>query len=224
MDNNNRAVLSVYRISGLVFWVTCILLLRIPDVSAQNIGTGDIVITQVTVSSTTSAGKCLATIVLNDCLKIKEIEFIENNKKNSLKFPYYVSKTGREYKQVIVHKTQLKDLILQTIKNQNVGDEKFNPLKHKITKLSLYRNSAKSKLKAFARVTFNDAVSVECKVMDGYSGLWVSWPSRPDTDEGLPWIKQVTFVDKEKRKQVEKELLARYQEAVKEGLDNYDDE
>ena len=64
-------------------------------------------------------------------------------------------------------------------------------------------------MKVFASVIFGDSVEIECKIMEGKRGPWISWPSRKDEASGK-WKKQVVFKSKDYQKRVEEELLTRY--------------
>ncbi len=153
-------------------------------------------------------------ITLNNLVVIKEIKLkktkIGQREIFNLEFPTYISKAGKAYPQVTILSKDLNEKILKAITTQtpetmpeNVGEMSF-----KINKYSPYKRS-KSALKVFASVVFSDAVEIECKIMEGKKGPWVSWPSRKDETSGK-WKKQVVFKSKDYQKKVEEELLAKY--------------
>ena len=61
------------------------------------------------------AVKEMVTIVLNDCIKIKEIQVIKVGGQVSLKYPTYVSKKGKEYPQFEPLTKQAKDEIEKAV-------------------------------------------------------------------------------------------------------------
>jgi len=152
-----------------------------------------------------------ADIVVNGCLKIKEIKVLKIGGENKLKFPTYYSRLGREYPQVVVHTKQANEAILQAIRTSKVSQD-VKPLSYKVTEISPYNRE--SKLKAFVAVTFNDAITVECKIMSGKKGLWVAWPARKTKDIKNPWVKQVVILDKNLKDEIEKQLFIAYQEKI----------
>ena len=64
---------------------------------------------------------------------------------------------------------------------------------------------------------------VECKVIEGRKGPWISWPSRKDETSGK-YLKQVVFKSKEYQKKVENDLLNRYKTSSSESSSGDDDE
>lgn len=155
--------------------------------------------------------KGYAEIVLNGSLKVREIQVLEIAGQTKLKFPYYVSRQGKVYPQVVIHTKEANETIFEAIKGGKISQEVI-PLEFEVTKIFPYKGK---KLEAFASVTFNQAVTVECKIMSGKKGiLWVAWPARPSKVAGEGWIKQVIILDKELKKEVENELLRAYQEKV----------
>ncbi len=154
--------------------------------------------------------KGYAEIVLNRSLKIRDIQILEIAGETKLKFPTYVSRQGKVYPQVVVHTKEANETILEAIKN-GIISEGIIPLEFEVTRILPYEGKT---LEAFAAVTFNQAVTVECKIMSGKRGLWISWPARRPSVAGEGWVKQVVFLDKELKKEVEKELLKTYNEKV----------
>ncbi len=171
----------------------------------------NIVVTEVKVEPVSGKKnvKSEAEVVLNGALKIREIRVLEIAGETKLKFPAYISRQGKVYPQVVVHTKEANETILEAIKNGKISSEVI-PLEFEITKNLPYEG--KGKLESFASVTFNQAVTVECKIMSGKKGLWVSWPARPAQVAGEGWTKQVVILDRELKKKIEKELFRVYQE------------
>ncbi|MCS7227920.1 MAG: septation protein SpoVG family protein [Endomicrobia bacterium] len=159
-------------------------------------------------------------ITLNDVIVIKEIKVkktkIGQREIVNVEFPTYISKRGRAYPQVIIHDKEVNDKILKVLTTATAENVKEIPLpKFKLGKYSPYRQSSSS-LKVFASVIFEDAVEIECKIMQGRYGPWVAWPSRKDETTNK-WVKQVVFKSKEYQKKVEQEVLSKYKVGVVES-------
>ncbi|MFN3550355.1 MAG: septation protein SpoVG family protein [Endomicrobiia bacterium] len=172
---------------------------------------------QVYITSVEKTGQNEYSITLNDLIVIKEIKLkktkIGQREISSLEFPTYISRSGKAYPQVSVLSKELNEKILNSInsmKSENMPQEN-KELSFKIGKYSPYRRS-KSSLKVFASIVFADSIEIECKIMEGKKGPWISWPSRKDPDSSK-WVRQVSFKSKEYQKKVESELLNRYKTA-----------
>jgi len=166
-------------------------------------------------------------IVLNDMIVIKEIKLkktkIGQREIVNLQFPEYISKRGKVFPQVTVLSKDLTDRITSAIITSKV-EQLPAPVEpsYKVNKFSPFRRSD-SKLKIFASVIFANSLEVECKVMEGRKGPWISWPSRKDETSGK-YLKQVVFKSKEYQKKVENDLLNRYKTSSSESSSGDDDE
>ncbi len=182
----------------------------------------EIVVTEVEVTSVDEgAVKGLATVLINNVLEIGEIQVLKVGGRTALKFPEYISKRGKVYPQITVHTKQANDALLKAIESGKASTEKAKSISFKVTKFS--RFTRPSKLKVFAAVMFNDAIEVECKVMEGNKGPWISWPARKP-EGGGKWIRQVAIKNKAVKDAIEKTLLERYQKMLSEGGASDDDE
>jgi len=179
-------------------------------------------VTSVEVTPVESAGsiKAIASIVLNNAIKISEIKVKKISGRTSLKFPEYVSKRGRVYPQVKVLDPAAEKEIISAVRKEEPSAETSNKISFKVSKFSLFNRSS-SKLKAFCSVVFNNKIEIECKVMEGKWGPWISWPARPP-DGGGKWIQQVEIKDRNLAKAIEKALVSRYEEET--GGSSEDDE
>lgn len=162
-------------------------------------------------------------ITINDLIIIKEIKVkktkIGQREIVNIEFPTYISKRGRAYPQITVLDKNLNDRIIKAItagKPETVSGTIPQP-KYKLGKYSPYTRSTSS-LKVFASIIFEDAIEIECKIMEGKRGPWISWPSRKDESSGK-WVKQVVFKSKEYQKQIEQELLNRYKVGTEESTE-----
>jgi len=166
------------------------------------------------------AVKEMATIILNDCIKVKEIQVIKVGGRTTVRYPTYVSKRGKEYPQFEPLTKQAKEEIEEAISSGKASKKSSKKISYKVAKFSQFRGQ--SVLKVFCAVDFNNAVRVECKVMKGRRGPWISWPARKP-EEGRKWVKQI-LIKKKVRKIVEKDLLDRYQKMLSEGGCGDDDD
>jgi len=175
----------------------------------------DIIVTEVEVTPVDEgAVKGLARVLINNVLEISEIQVLKVGGRTSLKFPEYVSKKGKVYPQITVHTKQANDAILNAVTTGKPSAEKSKAISFKVTKFS--RFTRPSTLKVFAAVMFNDAIEVECKIMEGKRGPWVSWPARRP-EGGGKWINQVSIKNKAVKDAIEKTLLERYAKMLQES-------
>jgi len=159
------------------------------------------------------AVKEMATVVLNNCIKIKEIQVIKVGGRISLKYPTYVSKAGKEYVNFETLTKQAKDEIEKAVSSGKPSSKSSKQISYKISKFSRFNRP--SALKVFCSVDFNNAVRVECKVMSGNSKKTgksyelISWPSRKDEETGK-YKKQILITNKKLKGAVEKALMDKY--------------
>ena len=166
------------------------------------------------ITSVEKTGPNKYSITLNDIIVIKEIKVkktkIGQREIMNLEFPTFKSKLGKAYPQITVLDKTLQDRIIKVI-TTNTAEKpsgKVSEPNFKISKFSPYRHS-RSSLKVFASVVFDDSVEIECKVMEGRRGPWISWPARKDQTTNK-WVQQVSFTSKEYKKKVEQSLLSKY--------------
>jgi DNA-binding cell septation regulator SpoVG len=165
------------------------------------------------VTSVEKTGSNEYSITLNDLIVIKEVKVkktkIGQREIVNLEFPTYISKRGKTYPQITVLDKTLQERIIKAITSltPEKPTTKVEP-RFKINKFSPYTHSTSS-LKVFASVVFEDSIEIECKVMKGKYGPWISWPARKDTTSGK-WIQQVSFTSKEYKKKIEQALLSKY--------------
>lgn len=164
--------------------------------------------------------KAIASIVLNSAIKISEIEVKKVSGKTRLRYPRYVSKRGRIYPQIKILDPVVEKMIISAIDKKEPSSTPSNRISYRVSKYSPFTRGGSS-LKVFCAVTFNNKVKIECKIMEGKSGPWISWPARAPEDGGR-WINQIEIKDKKLKKVVEKALLKRYKaESDSEEDDDY---
>jgi DNA-binding cell septation regulator SpoVG len=171
----------------------------------------DITVTAVSIDN--SAGRRMASITLNDLIKIDEILIYKKNDHESIKFPQYISSDGRSYPQVVILKEMLKENIEKAIVSGDFSlPQGYTGLEYKITRMSLL--SGRTRL-ANVEIAFNQSVKIICGVMENKDGeLWVGWPSRKENKTG--WVKQVTVLKPAFRKMLEQEIITKYKAAKSE--------
>lgn len=154
-----------------------------------------------------------AEITLNDAILIRDIQVIREGGL-SLKFPEYISRSGRIYPQVKILTPEADETIrraIQTGKTQ--GTPKLWDPKKDIKITEFRRWTHDRGFYYITEVTFGEAIAVSCRVSKGKKGVWVRWPARPP-EEGArsrKWFNQVYFLDKGFQDEVEKILTQRYE-------------
>lgn len=153
-------------------------------------------------------------MILNDIIKITEIEASKIAGRTIIKFPAYVSKkSGKEYSQVIVLSKQAQEAITRAVEAGKASRTKgfLTDLDFRISVFNPTRGASR---KVNVEVTFGEAVAISCGIMETGSEPWVAWPSRKD-DHGQ--YKQQIFFKGDLKKKVENAILKKYQVYKTEG-------
>ena len=200
---------------GLVFAIL-LTTYYLPLTTAGLYAADEIYVTSVEKTPVEDGGavKEMATIVINDCIKVKEIQVIKVGGRVSLKYPTYVSKAGKEYPQFETLTKQAKDEIEKAVEKGKPSSKSSKSISYKISKFS--RFTRQSALKVFAAADFNNAIRIECKVMESGKGPWISWPSRKP-EGGGKWVKQILITNKKLKDAVEKALMDKYKSSASES-------
>lgn len=148
-------------------------------------------------------------IVLNNNLVIREIKINRDQRSGivSLVYPEYLSKNGQSIPQIAITDQKLGAEIKKAVAEQRPSAEKAVDIVYKIVKIVPYRVK-ESQVKAFASIIFNNAISVEVRVMDSASGFWLAWPGRKSKNG--TWIKQFDLTNISLKQAVEKAILNKY--------------
>jgi DNA-binding cell septation regulator SpoVG len=158
----------------------------------------------------------MASVTLNDAIQIREIKVMKSGNQTSLRFPEYVSRSGRAYPQVTVHSKEAYDNILQAVKTGKTSGEKSKSIKFTISEPQILRSPTR---RANVEVTFNDAVSVTVGVLKSkrQSGdpYWVGYPGRRP-EGGGKYINQVEVTNPKLKKAVESAVVEKFQRAQSE--------
>lgn len=92
-----------------------------------------------------------------------------------------------------------------------------------ITDIRVRKLTKEGKMKAVVSVTFDDVFVVhDIKVIDGDKGLFIAMPSRRAGDGEYRDIAHP--INSDMRDRLQSEILAKYEEAVKESRENETDE
>lgn len=160
------------------------------------------------------AVKEMATIVLNDCIKIKEVQVIKVGGRTTLKYPVYVSKRGKEYAQFETLTKQASDEIEKAVTSGKPSSKSSKSISYKISNYSPLRSQSSRKVNV--SLDFNNAVRISCGLMESKKGPWISWPARKDENTGK-YVKQVLITNKKLKDAVETALKEKYQKSAGES-------
>lgn len=148
--------------------------------AAVSMASAEVVVTAVSVQ--TVDGKKMAEVELNKALKIREIEVREVGGQISLKYPEYVTKSGRRYPDVEILDEAAEKVILKAIKS---GKTETIAPKTKATYVvsDVFRlRNPKTRL-GTVKMDFFGSVRVSFGVMKsnrpGSDPYWVAKPARP---------------------------------------------
>ncbi|MDD5492365.1 MAG: septation protein SpoVG family protein [bacterium] len=157
----------------------------------------------------TLEGQQTAAITLNDKLVIREIKITRAPRSGiiTLFYPEYISRQERAIPQVVIENQKLGEEIKKAIADQNASREKAVDIVYKIAKIVPYKGKD-SPVRGFVKILFNSVISVEARIMDSGSGLWIAWPGRK-TRKGT-WIKQFDIASQPLKKAIEKAILDKY--------------
>jgi len=159
-------------------------------------------------------GVCVTNeVVLSDFLKVRGLELISKGKEVTLKLPEAKSRSGRSWTQIRILDKKVEQAIIDAIRTQRTSAA---PKKKPSYKIADWINIGEGEsswegpgeLKIVAWVTFDDTVSVKCKLLETRRGLMVSWPVQPTSDNGL--IPIVSVTDEGLRKEIEKAIVDKY--------------
>lgn len=178
-----------------------IFILLITGLVTGFVHSGEISVTEVEVKGNE------ARVIINNIIEINGIKI----KKGDVNFPVYISKSGKVFPQVRFLTKDARNIVVDAISNRKASKEIIKKINYKITKMSPYSKKGSS-LKAFAAVTFNGVVEVECKVMKARykkKDYWVAWPARPpDKNKGEnKWQDQISIINKKIKSIVEKDII-----------------
>lgn len=148
----------------------------------------------------------VATIDLNHSIRIFDVKVYERRGQIFLEFPVSISDTGREYEQMRIFSRPLRNEIRRSVESGQPSEEQYAEVGFEISKFDKF--DRESSLKYFCAVTFNQAIEIECVIIDGPNyNAFVSWPSERD---GSDYIDQISIINRDVRDAVENALLERY--------------
>ncbi len=151
----------------------------------------------------------MAAVILNNNLVIREIKINKDQRSEivSLIYPEYLSKKGQSIPQIAITDRKLGAEIKKAVAELRPSPEKAVDIVYKIAKIVPYKVKD-SQVKAFISIIFNNAISVEARVMDSSSGPWIAWPGRKTSDG--TWVKQFDLTSISLKQAVEKAILNKY--------------
>ncbi len=132
---------------------------------------------------------------LNGSIVLKNLTL----KDGKLFFPQTGGKDDKQYFAVYLDDRSIADQIKEAIKAGKASG-KGKPADITVTGIKWKEFGGEGKLKGFADVTFNKAVTVKgCKLLESKNGLWLAWPS---VKKGKEYDELVFVVDKALRDRV----------------------
>ncbi len=128
-------------------------------------------------------------------------------KDGTLISPYYEN-NGNKYYFFHFLNRNFKNNIVNKINNKNnTFTNTKEKIEYKINKCNIVKNP--KTILAFMSVIFNDNIEINCNILNGKYGLWISWPSIKEKDK---WIKIFNIKDKELKEEIENALLKYYKQ------------
>lgn len=176
-------------------------------IAASGAWSADITVTGIRLRPAERLWPSMAQVTFNGAITVKEVEVRTAGGRLDVKFPDYVSRSGRVFPQVRVITRQARDAVNAAITSRAPSKNAYDPLAFAITAWKPL--TGRSKAKAICTVTFNEAIAIECKVIESANGYWVGWPARRPSGGGK-WINQVIFIDRDLKDAVTAEVLRRY--------------
>jgi DNA-binding cell septation regulator SpoVG len=163
----------------------------------------------VTVSGTPGADAEIAEIVINRALRISDIHVYRSGGTVKLVFPRNVSRKGRVFPHVRLLTHQAEDAVRAAVVGGAPSGKAAGALTYRVAGCTIFKK--KSRLKGVAEVRFNEAVAVECRLVNGRNGTWILWPA----DKRRRALVAVT--DKRMKESIEQDILDRLDEMAAEG-------
>lgn len=151
-------------------------------------------------------------IEFNNTIEIHGLKLGKYGNKETLQSPFYKSKNNKYYYFSFLDKKFKENLISEIKSNKNIYKKSTQEIDYKINKFKIINTS--SKAKAFVSVIFNDAVEIQCSVLNGKYGLWVQWPSEKRKNK---WMKLFIIKDADLKYKIEKEILILYHQKQNTG-------
>jgi len=180
-----------------------------------------IAVTRVKVEPVVEEGRVvgIAKVMLNECIVVRDIKVIKDGKVTVLRFPEYVSKRGTVYPQIKFLTEEARNSVVEAVETGKPSSGQSMGISFKIT--DWFRLKGKGMRKVNAEVTFNSCVAISCGIMEGKRGRWIAWPSIPPQGAGRRWMRQIYIANDKIRRDVENQLLNRYEATLKEKSEEW---
>ncbi len=167
---------------------------------------GEIFVTDI---KTEKGAAGLAELTINGVLHIREIEPVKAVDRTVLKFPRHVSRKKRVYPLVRPVTRQASDELRRAVESGKPAAAKTGVNACRISRFTALKGARRSGLKAFVLVSFNDAVEVECRILETANGPCILWPSRKVRGREK-YVDLVWISDKRLKEEIEALILERY--------------
>lgn len=175
---------------------------------------GQLLASDISVTKVIKKPSSRADVVLNGALLIKEVWIRSDSGNKIVELPKYASKKGKVYEQVKLLTEQARTAALTALLSGKPSAGKAGPLSFVVGRMKSYNGT--SRLKAFSSVCFNGAVEVECKVMSGDTGFWISWPGARNS-KSKRWEDSVKIIDMKLKNDAESAILEKYRNFAEEN-------
>lgn len=158
-------------------------------------------------------GKTLAEVVLSDVIELSHIEVVRIGQESALRFPqYYSNKTHKSYQNIRILSSQLYREMLNAIQNSKSDlhpppSTIQNSISFKVVNIQSLRSAVRV---ANAEVVFDGELHLTLGVMRSKrnAGLWISYPG---DKKGNRFQKYVEILNPTLKRDVEEQILERYQ-------------
>ena len=143
-------------------------------------------------------------IELNNILYLQDFVLVDDKlvspfyENNGTKY-YFFSFLNRKTKQENINKIKNKEQIVNKKLNEKI--------EYKINKCSIVKKP--KTILAFMSVIFNDEIEINCNILNGKYGLWVSWASLKENNK---WRKLFDIKDKKLKDEIETALIKYYKQ------------
>lgn len=143
-------------------------------------------------------------IELNNILYLQDFVLADDK----LLSPFYESKGTKYYFFSFLNRKTKQEIINKINNKEKIVSDRFNgKTEYKINKCSIVKKP--KTILAFMSVIFNDEIEINCNILNGKYGLWVSWPSIKEKDK---WRKIFDIKDKKLKDEIETALIKYYKQ------------
>ncbi|MEA3506434.1 MAG: septation protein SpoVG family protein [Elusimicrobiota bacterium] len=167
----------------------------------------------ISVTSVKRDGR-ITTVVINNVIEITDIKI----EKGKVVLPYYELSSGNIYPQVEFLTDEARKVVEDAVLNNTKTPKTVKQISYKITEME--PSGSDSSVKAYAAVSFNNAVEIQAKVMESSYNkgkYWVGWPARAPKGKEEKWKNQVKILNAKVKRIVENDLIKKFEEGGASG-------